>query len=134
VTAIQAMRKEVAITQQPPPTEEELKRAKDAILNSFVFRYDSKDKLLSERVTLEFYGYPADFVEKYRTGVERVTLADVQRVGAKYIHPEQLATVVVGKHEAFDKPLTTLGQVKELDISIPPPSNAAKQPAPGQQP
>jgi len=126
IRAIEAMRKEVHLAQQPPPTEQELKEAKDAILNSFIFRYDSKDKLLSERMTLEFYGYPADFAEKYRAGVERVTLADVQRVAAKYIHPEKLATVVVGKAAAFDKPLTTLGQVKEIDISIPPPRGAAR--------
>ena len=37
-------------------------------LNSFIFNYDSPDKILNEQVTLAFYGYPLDFLEKYRTG------------------------------------------------------------------
>src|SRR5205085_7210365 len=69
VQAIEAMRKEVNLKQQAAPDEAELKRAKDAILNSFIFNYDSKEKLLGERMTLEFYGYPQNFVEKYRAGV-----------------------------------------------------------------
>ncbi len=121
VQAIEAMRKVVANLDKEPATVADLKRAKDSILNSFVFRYDSKDKLMAERMTLEFFGYPVDFVEKYRAGIDKVTLADVARVAQKYVHPEQLALVVVGKKEAFDKPLATLGQVKELDITIPPP-------------
>ncbi len=134
VQAINASRKQVEVTKLEPPTERELAIAKDSILNSFVFRYDSKEKLLGEQMTLEFYGYPMDFVEKYRAGIEKVTLADVQRVAAKYIHPDQLATVIVGKKEAFDKPLTTLGQVHELDISIPPPGGGAKSAGGGTAP
>jgi zinc protease len=39
-----------------PFTQEELTRAKDNILNSFLFRYDTREKVLAERVRLEFYG------------------------------------------------------------------------------
>jgi zinc protease len=46
-----------------PFTDEELARAKDNILNSFLFRYDSREKVLAMRVRLEFYGYPADYLE-----------------------------------------------------------------------
>ena len=56
-----------------PFTEDELKRAKDNILNSFLFRYDTKDKVLAERVRLEFYGYPADYLETYKAALEKVT-------------------------------------------------------------
>jgi len=49
-----------------------VKRAKDNILNSFLFRYDTKDKILDERERLEFYGYPADYLETYKAGIERL--------------------------------------------------------------
>ena len=62
-----------------PFTEEELERAKDNILNSFLFRYDTREKVLAERVHLEFYGYPADYLETYKTALEKVTLADLDR-------------------------------------------------------
>jgi zinc protease len=40
---------------------------------------------------LEFYGYPADYLETYKAALEKVTLADVNRVAKKYIHPDKLA-------------------------------------------
>ena len=80
-----------------PFTEEELKRAKDNILNSFLFRYDTKDKVLAERVRLEFYGYPADYLETYKTALEKVTVADLNAAAKKYIHPDKYAVLVVGQ-------------------------------------
>jgi len=77
-------------------TEEELARAKDNILNSFLFRYDTREKVLAMRVRLEFYGYPSDYLENYRAALEKVTIADLDRVAKKYIHPGKLAILVVG--------------------------------------
>jgi hypothetical protein len=51
--------------------------------------------------------------------VEGVTAEDVGRVARKYIHKDRLAVVVVGKQPGFDKPLSTLGTVKQIDITIP---------------
>jgi hypothetical protein len=109
-----------------PATEAELRRAKDSILNAFIFRVDSKDKILSERMTYEYYGFPADWLERYRAGIEKVTLADVARVAKQYIHPDKLAKLVVGNASDFDKPLSALGPVTTLDISIPPPGSLNK--------
>ncbi|HYE25141.1 MAG TPA: pitrilysin family protein, partial [Clostridia bacterium] len=87
--AIQGLWQEVdEIKKDNLPTEAELKRAKDSVLNSFIFNFDSPGKVLRERMTYEFYGYPADFLERYRAGVEKVTLADVNRVSQKYLHRE----------------------------------------------
>lgn len=121
VAGIEALLEEIDNLQKTPATGDELKRAKDAILNSFVFRFDSKGKVLAEKVLYEFYGYPPDFLERYRTGIEAVTAADVARVAQKYVHKDRLAILVVGKQSGFDKPLTTLGTVTPLDITIPEP-------------
>jgi zinc protease len=121
VAGIEALMEEIDNLQKTPATPEELKRAKDAILNSFVFRFDSKGKVLREKVLYEFYGYPADFLERYRTAVEAVTAEDVARVARKYVHKDKLAILVVGKQEGFDKPLSTLGPVTAVDITIPEP-------------
>ena len=40
-----------------------MKRAKDQILNSFIFRFDTPGKVLREKMTYEFYHYPLDFLE-----------------------------------------------------------------------
>ena len=59
------------------PREAELRKAKDDLLNSFIFNYDSPEKVLGQQVTLAVYGYPPDFLERYRAGIEKVTSADV---------------------------------------------------------
>ena len=106
-----------------PFTQEELNRAKDNILNSFLFRYDTKDKVLAERVRLEFYGYPADYLETYKAALEKVTLADLSTVAKKYIHPDKLAVLVVGNGPEIKPGLDELklGPVQTVDIIIPQP-------------
>ncbi len=126
VAAIEALYREIDHLKSKPPTTEELARAKESILNSFIFRYDSKDKILAEKMLYEFYGYPPDFMEKYRERIERVTAADVERVAQKYVHRDRVALLVVGNQKDFDQPLSTLGPVAALDIAIPAPGVADK--------
>lgn len=121
IEAIQGIYDEIDQLRTKPITEDEIKRAKDSILNSFVFHFDSPDKVLRERMAYEFYGYPADFLERYRAAIEKVQVADVNRVAAKYLQKDKLAVLVVGNTSQFDKPLSSLGPVKEINISIPPP-------------
>jgi zinc protease len=118
---------EIAGLTTRPFTDEELARAKDNILNSFLFRYDTKEKVLAERVRLEFYDYPANYLESYKAALEKVTVADLDRVAKKYIHPDKLAVLVVGKGEEIKPWLDELkmGPVRTVDITIPMP----KQPA-----
>ena len=121
VEAINGLYAEIDKLKTDPISDAEMARAKDSILNAFVFNFDAPDKVLRERMAYEYYGYPADFLERYRAGIEKVTTADVARVAAKYIHKDQLAVLVVGNVADFDKPLSSLGVVKDVDITIPPP-------------
>lgn len=132
VQAIQSLKSEMSDLVTKPFTAEELKQAKDALLNAFVFTYDSPAAALENAVVLEFYGYPADYFQKYPAMVEKVTAEDVGRVAKKYVRPEQLAVLVVGNEKEFDKPLASLGTVIPIDITIPEPG-AAPKPA-GSQP
>lgn len=124
--AIDAFNEELDALKTNPSTPEELTKAKRAILNSFVFRFDSKEKVLRERMTYEFYGYPQDFLEKYREGIEKVTQQDVDRVAQEYVHKDKMALLVVGKAADFDRPLSAFGPVNTIDISIPPPAGGSK--------
>jgi zinc protease len=124
VEAIQGIFDEIEDLSKKPVTDDEVQRAKDSILNSFVFNFDSPGKVLRERMAYEFYGYPADFLEQFRAGIEKVQKSDVDRVAAKYLHRDKLAVLVVGNTAEFDKPLTSLGAVTDIDITIPPPPGA----------
>jgi zinc protease len=122
IEAIQAVNEDIDNLAKQPITDDEIQKAKDAILNAFIFRLDSPDKILGERMTYEYYGYPPDWLDKYQAEIKKVTAADVSRVAAKYVHKDQLAVLVVGNTKEFDKPLSSLGSVKEIDITIPPPA------------
>jgi zinc protease len=135
VDATKAAIQQIGDLRTEPFTDVELHRAKDQILNSFLFRYDTPDKVLNERVRLEFYGYPENYLETYRAGIEKVTLADLERVAKKYITPDKLAVLVVGNHGEIAPPLDQLGLgvAKPIDITIPMPKRMQGQvPAPGQ--
>ncbi len=121
VAATQALLAEIGKLKTEPPTPAELSKAKDQVLNSFIFHYDSPEKTLNEQVILAFYGYPPDFLDKYKSGIEKVTSADVSRVANKYVDPSKLAIVVVGNQAQITPKLDTLGNVTNLDIAIPPP-------------
>jgi zinc protease len=130
VEAIQATGEDIDNLTKQPITDEEIQHAKDGILNAFIFRLDSPDKILGERMTYEFYGYPPDWLDKYEGEIKKVTVADVSRVATKYLHKNQLAVLVVGNTKEFDKPLSSLGSVKEVDITIPPPPAAKDEAKP----
>jgi zinc protease len=124
VDAAKAAQAVIAGLNTSPITQDELDRAKDDILNSFLFRYDTRDKVLDECERLEFYGYPPDYLESYRAALEKVTLADVTAAAKRYVHPEKLAVLVVGNAPEIKPGLDALGQgqVKTIDIAIPEPA------------
>jgi predicted Zn-dependent peptidase len=121
--AVDALREEIRSIRENPPNEAEMQRARESILNSFIFNYDSQEKILRQQMNYAFYGLPADFLEQYRANIEKVTGKDVARVAQKYIQPERLSLLVVGKAADFDRPMDALGQVTQLDITIPPPAD-----------
>jgi len=109
-------------------SDEELQAAKDSVLNSFVFHFDTPGKTLYRMVTYEYYGYPKDFIFQYQKGVAAVTKADILQVARQYIHPESFTIVAVGKPSDFGKPLNALGRpVNSIDLSIPRPQRGVKQ-------
>ena len=124
IESIQALYQQIDDLDKNPISQEEVQRAKDSILNSFVFNLDTPDKILRERMAYEFYGYPQDFLERFRAGIEKVQAADVARIIPKYLHKDQLKVLVVGNAAEFDKTLSSLGPVTNVDITIPPPPGA----------
>ena len=122
VTAIEAILVEVEKMRTDEVSDDELKQAIDGFMNSSVFDYDTKGEILSRALRYEYHEYPQDFVEQLMAGIREVTKADVRRVAAQYLHPDKFTLIAVGKASDFDKPLNTLGDVTEVDITIPSPS------------
>jgi zinc protease len=121
VEAVKALQEEVRRIIEDPPSDEEMSRAKESILNSFIFNYDTRAKVAAQQLVYTYYGLPGDFLEQYRSNIEKVSREDVTRVAKRYIDPAQVAILVVGRPADFGTPLETLGAVNRIDITIPPP-------------
>jgi zinc protease len=117
---IQVIREEIDKIRSQEVTDQELKTAKDTVLNGFVFNFDRPGKTLNRLVTYDYYGYPKNFIFDYQKAVSAVTRADVLRVAKQYLKPEELTVVAVGKPQDFGKPLSELGRaVAKIDLTIP---------------
>ena len=123
------MLKDTSELKTTPFTEDELKLAKDQVLNGFIFNYDTKGKVLAATARLAFYGYPADYLERYRAGIEKVTVADLERVAGRRVDTTKLAVLVVGNQSEFSDPLSKLGlgAAQSVDITIPIPEALRQQ-------
>ena len=117
--ALDAMMTEVKRITEEEVADEELELAKERIRNSYVFNFDTKGEIVGRKVFYEFYGYPTDFLEKYREGIEKATKADVLEAAKACIHPDRFIILAVGRSQDFDKPLDDLGPVHTIDITIP---------------
>jgi len=119
VETIKAIREEVDRIRTTEVTEAELRTAKDTVLNSLVFAFDTKAKTLGRILTYEYYGYPKDFLQQYQKGLAAVTRADVLRVAREHIDPARFTLVTVGNPQDFGQPLDTLGSpVTSIDLTI----------------
>ncbi len=127
--AIRALLDEVkAFRGDRQPTDEEVARAKQSILTSFVFRVDTPEDVLGQQLALEYFGYPLDWIDRYRERIEAVTTEQVRAAAQEHLRPERFSILVVGPSEGRDVDLSTFGEVTPVDVSIAPPP---PPPAPG---
>lgn len=119
VKAVRSLLHEIEMIRKEEVTDEELALAKESFLNSFVFNFDTRSEIVNRLMTYEYYGYPKDFLEQTKANIEKVTKAEVLRVAQKYLQPDKVRILVVGKDKDFDEPLTVLGNVSAIDITIP---------------
>lgn len=76
--------------------KEELSLAKEALLNKYIFLFDSPFKVMATQTRLDLLGYPPDYLKEYPKNIERVSLEALREVGKKWLEPDKLKVVVVG--------------------------------------
>lgn len=115
---IDALLEEARNITTTPPSAEEVDLSRRSLLDSFVFRVDSPRKVMNQALLLEFHGYPADWLARYRAGIEAVTPEQVRDAAARHLRPQDFAILVVGPSAGRDRPLTEFGKVTPVDISL----------------
>jgi zinc protease len=77
-------------------TYDELESAKNSLINSFIFAFEDTHAVVTQKMRLDFYAYPVEYLETYQHRIRALTAEDVQRVAREYFRPDQLHIVLVG--------------------------------------
>jgi zinc protease len=121
--AIQAIIEQIERLQNELVSEEELRDTRDRFLNSLVFQYESRASVLNERLNYEYAGLPPDTFDQLVEEIRQVTAEDIQEAANKYLRPDALQILVVGNGAEIGDQLERFGDVNEIDITIPEPSD-----------
>ncbi|NLF24313.1 MAG: insulinase family protein [Deltaproteobacteria bacterium] len=83
-------------------SEQELEQAKQSIQNSFVFEFDSSEKLVSRKAALHLLEYPQDYDASFIPQVLAVSAHDIKTVAKRRWSIPEMVIVVVGNKESYE--------------------------------
>lgn len=112
--ALSEMLRQFKLIGEEAAPAEEVTRARDSIVNSFVFRFPTPFELIAERAAYEYYGYKADYLDNYVDNIAATDPAAVLGTSKKLFHPDDSMIFVIGTSKKFDRPLSEFGPVTEL--------------------
>ena len=98
-----------------PVTEEELNAAKEYSTGNFSVELASQLGLAGRINTVYTYDLSKSFIEDFRPRIEALSIADIQRVSAKYFDTYRAAVVIVGDWDKVKDQVTPFGDVIMYD-------------------
>ena len=115
---IEFMKELKGIEGEIPITDEEVKTAKDKLIQSLPGRFASVSAISNSITTLAVDGLPDDYYQTYAKKISAVTKEDLLRVAKKYIDLDHLAIVIVGDRSQVEAALkaTNIAPITILDL------------------
>ena len=77
-------------------TEEELKNAKNYLINSYVLRLDSNKKIASILLNTQMDGLNIDYFEKRNDYINSVSQEDIKKIANRILDENQIFFLVIG--------------------------------------
>jgi zinc protease len=101
-----------------PITDEELKTAKDNLIQGLPARFASVTAISATITSLFVQGLPEDYYQNYAKNVSAITKEDLLRVAKQYIDLSHLAIVIVGDRSKVEASLkaTNIAPIVILDL------------------
>ena len=115
---IEFMKELKGIVGEKPITDEEIKTAKESLIQGLPQRFASVTAISGAITSLKTQGLPDDYYQTYAKNVSAVTKEDLLRVAKRYINLNHLAIVIVGDRAAVEAALkaTNIAPITMLDI------------------
>jgi zinc protease len=96
--------------------QSELDDARHAIISGFALSLEQPVQLLDRWMTVQYYGLPADYWDKYPDRIAAVDAAAVQSYAKKFVDLGQLQWVCVGDRAQIKDVLAKYGPVDVVDV------------------
>jgi predicted Zn-dependent peptidase len=124
---IEFMKELKGIVGEKPITDEELKTAKDSLIQGLPQRFASVSAISGAITSLVVLGLPDDYYQTYAKNVSAVTKEDLLRVAKQYIDLNHLAIVIVGDRSQVESSLkaTGIAPITFIDLDGNPAGGAA---------
>ncbi len=91
-----------------PVTDAELDRAKQSLIRGFPRTFETPAQIAGRLGDVALFGLPDNYYDSYIAGVQKVTLADVDRLAKEAIDPSRLTILVVGDRATIEPGLRAL--------------------------
>ena len=98
-----------------PVSAAELAEAKRALTGSFARALERPDAVMAQTLAMIEDGLPAEALERYCTGIQAVTAADVQRVARRYLAQDRMQLIVIGDRHRILPALKRFGIVTPIN-------------------
>jgi zinc protease len=101
--------------QQEAVPGDELEDSRRSIIADFALSLERPQELLEDWLTVEYYGLPVDYWDRYPKEVAEVTSAKVQEIARKYVDVDHLQIVCVGDGKQIKDVLERYGSLEVTD-------------------
>jgi zinc protease len=115
---VEFMKELRGILGERPVTEEELRTAKESLVQRLPATFASVSAINGALTNLWVQSLPDSYYQQYTKSVMAITSADVMRVAKQYLDLNHLAIVIVGDKKTIEEPLraTKIAPITSLDI------------------
>ncbi|HEU4508015.1 MAG TPA: pitrilysin family protein [Pyrinomonadaceae bacterium] len=115
---VEFMKEFKGILGEKPITDEEIKTAKESLIQRLPQGFASVSGISNAITSLVTQGLPDDYYQTYAKNISAVTREDLMRVAKRYIDMKNFAIVIVGDRSKIEGPLkaTAIAPIVILDI------------------
>jgi zinc protease len=104
------------INNEPTP-QGELDDAHRAIIANFALSLEQPAQIINDWLTVQYYGLPVDYWDKYPDHIDAIDAAGVQAAAKKFVDLDHLQWVCVGDRKQIQDVLAKYGTVSVIDVS-----------------
>ena len=104
------------INNEPVP-QGEMDDAHRAIIASFAISLEQPREILNDWLTVQYYGLPVDYWDKYPDHIAGIDAAGVQASAKKFVDLDHLQWICVGDRKEIESVLKKYGTVNVVDVT-----------------